>query len=460
MMIINQEELLENAVLNEDKEARKAVLTILEAALHSVDPRVAIRNHVCRTNNLLRIDDTTFDLDKFENIFVVGGGKAGGAMAEALETALGKRLSKGYVNVLRGTKSVFKTQKIFLNEAGHPIPDEDGVKGARKIIQLVIEAGENDLVICLISGGGSALMPLPAADITLRDKQMLTDALLRCGATINEINAVRKHISELKGGQLAEAAYPATVVSLILSDVAGDPLDTIASGPTSPDVTTFNDAIIALKKYNLWQSTVPESTKKWLEAGLKGEILETPKPGDKVFERTYHVIIGNNRVAALAACREAERLGFNALLLSTMMEGEARHVGTAYAGITKEIVASDNPIPKPAAVIAGGETTVTVMGQGRGGRNQELVLSASLKIEGLRGVAIASIGTDGIDGPTDAAGAVADGQTTTRAHDKKMDPKEFLTSNDSYTFFSKLRDLVFTGPTGTNVNDLTVMVIT
>ena len=280
MMIINQEELLENAVLNEDKEARKAVLTILEAALHSVDPRVAIRNHVCRTNNLLRIDDTTFDLNKFENIFVVGGGKAGGAMAEALETALGKRLSKGYVNVLRGTKSVFKTQKIFLNEAGHPIPDEDGVKGARKIIQLVSEASENDLVICLISGGGSALMPLPAADITLRDKQMLTDALLRCGATINEINAVRKHISELKGGQLAEAAYPATVVSLILSDVAGDPLDTIASGPTSPDVTTFNDAIIALKKYNLWQSTVPESTKKWLEAGLKGEIPETPKPGD------------------------------------------------------------------------------------------------------------------------------------------------------------------------------------
>jgi len=459
-MIINEEELLGNAVLNEDREARRAILTILKAALYSVDPRVAITNHVRRTNSLLRIGNMTFDLDGFERIFVVGGGKAGGAMAKALEEIVGDKLTEGFVNVLRGTKSSFKTRKILLNEAGHPIPDEDGVEGARRIIQLAHKAGERDLVICLISGGGSALMPLPAAGITLQDKQELTDALLKCGATIDEINAVRKHVSGLKGGQLAEAAYPAALVSLILSDVVGDPLGTIASGPAAPDTTTFNDAISILKKYDLWKNVAPKVVKKRLEAGLRGEIPETPKPGDEVFEKTHNVIVGNNRTAALAACQEAKELGFNSLLLSSMVEGEARHVGTAYAGIMKEILDSNNPIPKPAVVIAGGETTVTVTGRGKGGRNQELVLSASLKMEGLRGVAIASIGTDGVDGPTDAAGAVADGQTLARAHDKKLDPKEFLTNNDSYHFFLKRGDLIFTGPTGTNVNDLTVLVVT
>jgi len=459
-MIVNEDELLGNAVLNEDREARRAILTILKAALHSVDPRVAITNHIRRTNNLLHIDEMTFDLDGFKRIYVVGGGKAGGAMAEALEEIVGDRLTEGLVNVLRGTKTSLETRKILLNEAGHPIPDEEGVEGARRIIQLVDKAREKDLVICLISGGGSALMPLPAAGITLKDKQELTDALLKCGATINEINSVRKHVSELKGGQLAKATYPATLVSLILSDVVGDPLDAIASGPTAPDTTTFNDAISILKKYDLWKNVVPQTIKKRLEAGLRGKIPETPKPGDKVFEQTQNVIVGNNRTAALAACQEAKKIGFNPLLLSSMVEGEARHVGTAYAGIMKEILDSNNPVQKPAVVIAGGETTVTVTGHGKGGRNQELALSASLKIEELKGVAIASIGTDGVDGPTDAAGAIADGQTITRAHDKRLDPKEFLINNDSYHFFSKLSDLIFTGPTGTNVNDLTIMVVT
>jgi glycerate-2-kinase len=460
MKIVNGEELLDNAVFDEDRRAREAVLKILNSALSAVDPGTAVRNHIRRVGSLLVIDDLTLNLDRFQRIFVVGGGKASGAMAEALEDIIGDKLTEGFVNVLRNTKSGFKTCKILLNEAGHPIPDEDGVKGARKIVQLVGEADGNDLVICLISGGGSALMPLPAAGITLQDKQRLTDALLRCGATIDEINAVRKHVSELKGGQLAKAAYPATLVSLILSDVVGDPLDTIASGPTAPDTTTFNDAISILKKYDLWKNSIPKTIRKRLEAGLRGEIPETPKPGDKVFDKTRNVIVGNNRTAALAACQEAKGLGFNSLLLSSMVEGEARHVGTAYAGIMKEILDSNNPVPKPAVVIAGGETTVTVTGRGKGGRNQELVLSASLKIERLKGVAIASIGTDGIDGPTDAAGAIADGQTIIRAHDKRLDPKEFLMNNDSYHFFSKLGDLIFTGPTGTNVNDLAVMVVT
>jgi glycerate 2-kinase len=263
----------------------------------------------------------------------------------------------------------------------------------------------------------------------------------------------------LKGGQLAKAAYPATLVSLILSDVVEDPLDTIASGPTAPDKTTFNDAILTLRKHDLWKDPTPETVRKRLEAGLRGEIPETPKPGDKAFDKTHNVIVGKNRYAALAACRKAESLGFNSLLLSSMVEGEARHVGTAYVGIMKEILYSNNPIPKPAVVVAGGETTVTVTGSGKGGRNQELVLSASLKINGFKGVAIASINTDGIDGPTDAAGAIADGQTTERAQEKKLNPREFLTNNDSFHFFLKLDDLIFTGPTGTNVSDLTVMVV-
>jgi len=460
MGITNKEELIKNTVFDEDKKARATTLKILGAVLNAIDPRKAVRNHVRRVNGVLTINNLTFDLNDFHRIFVVGGGKASGAMAEAVEELLADRLTGGFVNVLRSTESDFKTHKIFLSGAGHPIPDEDGMNGARKIIQLVSKANEKDLVICLISGGGSALVPLPAADIPLRDKQELTAALLKCGATINEINAVRKHISALKGGHLAKVAYPATVVSLILSDVVGDPLDSIASGPTVPDMTTFNDAISTLKKHNLWQSATPESIKKRLEAGFKGEIPETPKPGDKEFENTYNVLIGNNRIAALAACREGERLGLKALLLSTTIEGEARDIGIAYAGIIKEILASDNPIAKPAVVVAGGETTVTVTGRGKGGRNQELVLGASLSIEGLREVAIASIGTDGIDGPTDAAGAIADGQTTMRAYGKKLDPKTFLMDNDSYSFFSKLCDLIFTGPTGTNVNDVTVMVVT
>lgn len=302
-------------------------------------------------------------------------------------------------------------------------------------------------------------MPLPAAGIALQDKQNLTEALLKCGATIDEINSVRKHVSELKGGQLAKASYPATLISLILSDVVGDPLDTIASGPTAPDTTTFSDAISILKKYNLWKNSIPESIRKRLEAGLRGEMPETPKPGDKVFDKTHNVIIGNNRSIAVAAFQEAKSLGFNPLLLSSMIEGEARQVGIAYAGIMKEILYSNNPIPKPAVVVAGGETTVTVTGSGKGGRNQELVLSASSKIEGLKGVAIASIGTDGIDGPTDAAGAIADGQTTKRAYDRGLNAGEFLMNNDSYSLFSKLDDLIFTGLTGTNVNDLAVMVV-
>ncbi|MFX0197760.1 MAG: glycerate kinase [Candidatus Hodarchaeota archaeon] len=459
MWVLNAKDLLKNASSKIDREARKAALRILAAALDSLDPRTVVKTHVHRVNEILKIDNLTFNLDNFKRVFVVGGGKASGAMAEAIEEILGSKITGGFVNILRGTKLGFKTNRIILNEAGHPIPDEDGMNGAKSITELVKKADRNDLIICLISGGGSALMPLPAGNITLQEKQNLTNNLLRCGGTIQEINVVRKHVSELKGGQLAKIAYPATLVGLILSDVVGDRLGTIASGPTVPDTTTFNDAIAILKKYDLWKSDIPESIKKRLISGMREEIPETPKPDESIFERTHNVIVGNNRLAAFAAHKEAKRLGFNALVLSTAVEGEARHVGTIYAGIITEILVSGNPIPKPAVVIAGGETTVTVTGRGKGGRNQELVLGTSLKINGLRGIAIASIDTDGVDGFTDAAGAIADGETMAHATKIGLNTTDFLENNDSYNFFSRVGDLIFTGPTGTNVNDLSVIVV-
>jgi glycerate 2-kinase len=434
-------------------------LRILEVALKSADPRIAVRNHVNKIDGTLKVDNLTFDLEKFRKIYVVGGGKAGGAMGEAMEEILGNLITEGFINILQGTKSNFRTKKIVLNEALHPIPNDKGVDGARKIIQLVRKAEERDLVVSLISGGGSALLSLPAEPINLSEIQELTNDLLKCGATIHEINAVRKHLSDLKGGQLARAAYPATLISLILSDVVGDSLDTIASGPTASDQTTFLDAILVLKRYNLWKKPAFKGIRRHLEDGSKGNIAETPKPDTEIFYKTYNIVIGNNRSVCLNACKEAEDIGFNTILLSSMIEGEARHVGSIYAGIMKEVYFFNNPISKPAVVIGGGETTVTVKGDGKGGRNQELVLSASLRIGNLKGVAILSVGTDGIDGPTDAAGAIADTQTTKLALEKGFNPNYFLTNNDSYGFFSQMGDLIRTGPTWTNLNDLTVIVI-
>jgi len=301
-------------------------------------------------------------------------------------------------------------------------------------------------------------MPLPRDGITIKDKREITDTLLKCGATINEINTVRKHISGFKGGWLAKKAYPATVLNLILSDVVGDPLDFIASGPTVPDSTTFSDAIKVLKKYGLWDKA-PATIKKVLSDGEKGLTPETPKAKDKAFKKVYNVIIGNNRFASLAVCEYLRSAGLNTLLLTSTLEGEARHAGVMLASIAGEVALSGNPIPKPAGIIAGGETTVTVTGKGLGGRNQEIALAAALKVAGMDGVVVASLSTDGVDGPTNAAGAVVDGKTMARAAEMDLNPEEFLAENDSYNFFSKLGDLIFTGPTGTNVNDVSVIVV-
>lgn len=454
--IKNKAQLIENGETPLNRKARQLALESLEHALKAADPNHLLKEKLSLTGSNLSIDQFCFDLKKFKNIYVVGGGKASGAMAEALEQVLGNRVTEGVVNVPHGSKN--KTRIIKLHGANHPVPDEAGVEGTRQMLKIAEEAGDKDLVICLISGGGSSMMPLPRGKISLADKKEMTDALLKSGATINEMNTVRKHISDFKGGWLAKKAYPATILNLILSDVVGDPLDFIASGPTVPDSTTFDDATKVLKKYDLWEKA-PATIKKVLKDGQKGLIPETPKTGDKAFEKVHNVVLGNNRYSSLAACEWLQSQGLNSLLLTATLEGEARQVGIVLASFAREVLASGNPLSKPAGLVAGGETTVIVTGNGKGGRNQEMPLAAAVKLKGLDGVVLASLSTDGVDGPTDAAGAVVDGKTLNRATKSKMAPEKFLINNDSYHFFSKLNDLIFTGPTGTNVNDISVIVV-
>jgi glycerate 2-kinase len=347
--------------------------------------------------------------------------------------------------------------RVKLNPSSHPVPDEEGVRGVRDMMRLTSNLSPEDLVLALISGGGSALMPLPADGVSLEDIKDVTRTLLNSGATINELNAVRKHVSAFKGGRLAANCHPATVVSLILSDVVGDPLDIIASGPTAPDPSTYETAHEVLDRHGVWGSVSP-AVKKRIEQGLTGKAAETPKPGDPVFDKVHNIVVANNLKAAKAAADKAEKLGYNTQVISTFVEGEARHVGTVYAGLARSLAINDLPVTKPGALLLGGETTVTVTGPGIGGRNQEVALSALMKIAGHDSVVIV-LGSDGIDGPTDAAGALVDGASLSRAKSKGLNPEKHLMENDSYSFFKELGDAVFTGPTGTNVNDLTLILV-
>ncbi|MFO7919138.1 MAG: glycerate kinase [Anaerolineae bacterium] len=435
---------------------RRQIVSILERALDAVDPERAVKRQLDRDGDVLCIGDTRYDLNGFSDIYVVGAGKAGAPMAQAVEEILGDRITAGYMNVKYDY--ALSTEHVELTEAAHPVPDQQGVEGARRIAELLEEAGPDDLVLCLISGGGSALMTLPVEGVPLEDMKALTDALLRAGATINEINAIRKHVDRLKGGKLARLASPARVVSLILSDVVGDPLDVIASGPTVPDTSTFAEAYNLLERYDLLE-TVPASIVEHLRRGKRGEIEETPKPGDAVFSASQNVVVASNEIAARAAVEEAAGLGFDTLLLSTFVEGEAREVAKVFVALAKEVRSSGEPVPCPACIVAGGETTVTLRGDGKGGRNQEMALSAAIGLEGLDDVTIVCLATDGTDGPTDASGALADGDTLRRAKEKGLDPWDYLENNDSYHFFAPLDDLLMTGPTNTNVNDLTFVFV-
>jgi hydroxypyruvate reductase len=378
-------------------------------------------------------------------------------MTAALYAAFGQRLSGGLVVTKYGhIDPSLDTGPVEVFEAGHPLPDEAGVRGTRRLAELLASATERDLVLAVISGGGSALLTLPAPELGLSDLQETTDLLLRSGATIGELNAVRKHLSLIKGGGLARLAGGATVLSLVLSDVVGDPLDTIASGPTVPDPSCFADAWAVLARYGL-QQAVPERVRAHLEAGVNGRLPDTPKADAALFQRVQTVIVGSNRLAAEAAVEAATRQGLNALLLSTFVEGEAREVARVGAALAKELVAHDRPVPRPACLVWGGETTVTVRGEGKGGRNQELALAAAMSLAGLPQVMLLALGTDGTDGPTDAAGAVATGETLARAGALGLNAASHLVENDAYPFFDALGDLIRTGPTGTNVNDLLLL---
>jgi glycerate 2-kinase len=434
---------------------------IFLASLRKVDPYEAIKRFIrIDGGNLLLGQDGSpkdvLDLRAFDRVFVVGGGKATAPMSRAVEDLLGERIRKGRINVKYGFGE--KLVRTELVEAGHPLPDENGVKGAKKILDLLESAGERDLIFSLISGGGSALLPLPAEPITLAEKQSLTKKLLGCGASIEEINAIRKHISLSKGGQLARAAFPATTVNLMLSDVVGDKMDVIASGPFVPDQSTFKEAWAIIEKYEL--KDIPESIRVHLQKGLGGEIPETPKAGDAVFRRVLNRIVGSNLLALQAAKDEAERIGYQTLLLSSRVEGETKEVAKVHTAIAKEILASGQPLRAPACVISGGETTVTLRGHGLGGRNQEFCLASALDlIDVPPRVVVLSGGTDGNDGPTPAAGAIVDPQSVQRGIQAGMSAADSLRNNDSFRFFEKTGELLVTGPTKTNVMDVRLVLV-
>jgi len=411
---------------------RKHALQIFRAALDAADPYAAVLRYLKSDGRTLTAGRCRYRMADFDRIQVIGAGKASVAMARAVEHVLGRLIKGGVINVPDGTTA--KLRRIELNPAGHPIPDERGQRGALRILEIAREAGPRDLLICVISGGASALMPAPSPPLTLAAKQEITRKLLNAGATIHELNTVRKHLSLIKGGQLAAAASPACVLSLILSDVIGDDLDVIGSGPTVGDSTTVQQTESVLRKYGV---SIPE-----------GILRETPK-----VTQAQNLIVGSNRLAMDAAARKAKELGYRTLVLSSSVDGETREVARMHAAIVKEILTAGRPVRRPACLLSGGETTVTVRGKGLGGRNQEFVLAAAIALEGHGPVAIFSAGTDGLDGPTDAAGAIADERTSLAG------ARQFLDNNDSYHFFEKLGALVKTGPTGTNVMDIRILLV-
>ncbi len=425
---------------------REDAKEIFLEGVRAVDPYKAVYRE---------IEKLKISHERYNRIYIVGAGKATAPMAKAVEDVFNGNIKDGIINVKYGFSQPLRYTQII--EAGHPLPDENGLKGAKKIKQLLKGVGEKDLVFSLISGGGSALLPIPADNITLQEKQTLTQLLLECGASIDEINVIRKHISLSKGGQLAKAAFPAEVINLMLSDVVGDRIDIIASGPFVPDPSTFSDAWNVLEKYDLVENA-PETILTYLKAGIEGKIPETPKPGDKIFKNVLNRIVASNIIALKACEKKAKELGYKTLILSSMIEGETKEIAKVHSAIAKEIIRTGIPIQPPACIISGGETTVTIKGNGVGGRNQEFCLAAAIEIAEIKGnVVILSGGTDGNDGPTDAAGAIVDPYTVKKGWEKGMDPVRYLENNDSYTYLKNTDSLLITGPTRTNVMDIHII---
>jgi len=435
---------------------------ILDSALEAVDPYKGILRTVHIDRSHLIIAEQAYNLKEIRRVVIVGVGKAAFPMAVAMEEILGDRLEIGIILTKDGyaapasglvRRKLYQTRVL---EAGHPIPDARGVAAAQEIIKLLQTLENDDLVIFMISGGGSALLNSPVPGVNLADLQQFTGLMLRAGATINQINTLRKHLDLAKGGGLARQASPARMATLVLSDVIGDPLDVIASGPTVPDNTTFQDAWSIIEQFNL-EDEIPASICSYLDKGRRGEVPETLKSGDPVFNRTQQVIIASNSQAVSAAAIQARKYGLDVLLLTSFLQGEAREVGRMMAAIARQIQATGEPVKRPACVIAGGETTVTVRGAGKGGRNQELALGSLQEMARLPRTMLVALATDGSDGPTEAAGAVVTGDSLDRGLTLGLDPRKFLDRNDAYLFFDRLGDLIRSGPTQTNVNDLTIL---
>lgn len=451
---------------------KEDALAIFKAAVDRVDPEAMIERAVSIQSGpegevlVVRslFEEARYELSRYDRVFAAGMGKAAGPMARGLEKALGKRLSGGVVAVKEGQSA--KLERIRLMEAGHPVPNEASIAAAQAILNLGASLGttltERDLVVVLVSGGGSAILCAPAEGLSLADKAATTKLLLSSGATINEVNCLRKHLSAVKGGRLAAALAPASVLTLVLSDVVGDDLDAIASGPTVPDGTSFADALEIARRYGIADS-LPAPVARRLADGVSGKIADTPKPGDPVFDRARTILVGTNRLALDAACAEAEERGYHSLILSSRVTGEAREAALFYLGIGKDIAASDFPLEKPACLISGGETTVTLRGAGKGGRNQEMALAflaaCRRSPKDTERLTFLSAGTDGNDGPTDAAGGLYDLALLKKARELGLDPEAALADNDSYNFLSKAGGLVKTGPTGTNVCDVQVLIV-
>jgi hydroxypyruvate reductase len=443
------------------EELRAIAKTLFTKAVSAADPYRRLKEVLEIEKSQLRIVKPEglpieFDLNDFNNIYLIGAGKASAPMAQAIEEVFGDRITKGVITTKTGHALPLNRTKII--EASHPIPDRKGLAATEKMVHLLKDSGPRDLVLFLLSGGASALMPMPADGILLEEKQEVTQLLLDCGADIKEINTIRKHISQIKGGRLAQLAYPSTVLGFILSDIVGDPLDAIGSGPTVPDTSTFEEAWEILKTYNLLNEVAP-SVYRHLLSGKEGKVEETPKPGDPSFERVHNMLIGSNLLALQTAARESRSLGLNTLILSSSVVGETKEAARFHAAIAREVAYHGNPIPKPACLISGGETTVTIRGNGLGGRNQEFALAGALEIDGIEKVVLLSGGTDGTDGPTDAAGAISDSTTVKRARAIGLDPRAYLENNDAYPFFKKLGDLLMTGPTRTNVMDIRIILV-
>jgi len=425
---------------------REDALAILSASLAAANANAAVKRRLIASN---------FRLRAIDRVFLIAIGKAAPQMAEAVEEKLGERLTRGLIVTKHG-HAAFYSGHCEVMEAGHPVPDEHSLRAGRTVLALIDDLTAKDLLIAAISGGASALLCAPVEGVTLAGKRRTTDLLLRAGADIYELNSVRKHLSLLKGGNLAARAYPAAVLSLLLSDVVGDPLDVIGSGLTAPDTSTFDQALRTLENRGVL-SEVPREVKEHLERGARGEVSETPKPGDGLFENVSNFVVGSSRQALEAAAEEAKHRGYRPIILSSRIQGEAREAARVHADILWEAITSGHPLHPPACILSGGETTVTVRGGGKGGRNQEFALAAAIALQGAQNVMMLCAGTDGSDGPTDAAGAIVTGDTVARAEKLGYRAQDYLARNDSYHFFEALGDLVKTGPTGTNVMDVNIM---